>query len=359
MSTLEKPSIKFQPPDWVTNSFALSANSQRQRDASEQIRQETRSLRLAAALRTKWDEFNNTTRLADRIDAIKDLKDILELAHSQLDAEISMVNLGKEAVEEQMRNIIIPKECVTECLTLRDRRRRIDNVEDAPELQLKKEKEIIDKCNKRLQQKVDEAFEQMILLKEARQQVLRDLQDKNTAMDIDVEQYKLGPTSPGVSYKPNPTRIPKGTTTPQQWEEFTRYNWQRAQAEIRSGQRLREAIYNTLCQVSNDLEAQAQATEFALRQRKHDYEQALDELKWQKQQIQDEIAEMENDLDQLEKAIHGLIPMAKLAQTRLERRTYRPGVELCRDSAQYGLTDEVRQIEVTKEALLEKQRQAR
>ncbi|KAH8873231.1 Tektin-2 [Schistosoma japonicum] len=359
MSTLNKPSIKYQPPDWFTNSFALSANSQRQREASEQIRQETRSLRLAAALRTKWDEFNNTTRLADRVDAIRDLKDILELAQLQLDTEVSMVNLGKEAVEEQMKNIIVHKDCITECLTLRDRRKKIDNVHDAPEVQLKKEKELIDKTNRKLQQKVDEAFEQIILLKEAKQQVLLDLQDKHTAMEIDIQQYKLRPTCPGVSFKPNPTRIPKTTTTPQQWEEFTRYNWQRAQAEIYSGQRLREAIYQTICQVSNDLEAQTQATEFALRQRKHDFEQALDELNWQKKQIEDEMAEMENDLDQLEKAIHSLIPMGKLAQTRLERRTYRPGVELCRDSAQYGLTDEVKQIEVTNEALLEKQRQAR
>ncbi|CAH8593308.1 unnamed protein product [Heterobilharzia americana] len=74
---------------------------------------------------------------------------------------------------------------------------------------------------------------------------------------------------------------------------------------------------------------------------------------------EDEMAEMENDLDKLEKTIRGMIPAGKLAQTRLERRTYRPGVELCRDAVQYGLTDEVKQIEVTIEALLEKQRQAR
>ncbi|KAF6771967.1 hypothetical protein AHF37_09165 [Paragonimus kellicotti] len=76
-------------------------------------------------------------------------------------------------------------------------------------------------------------------------------------------------------------------------------------------------------------------------------------------QIEDEIAELENDLEQLEMAIRGMIPAGKLAQTRLERRTYRPGMELCRDSAQYGLTDEVNQIDVTKAALLEKQRQCR
>lgn len=75
------------------------------------------------------------------------------------------------------------------------------------------------------------------------------------------------------------------TTTPQQWEDFSRYNWQRAQAEIGSGQRLREAIFFTLSDVANNLEAQAQATELALRRRKHELEQALDELLWQKKQV--------------------------------------------------------------------------
>ncbi|TGZ74236.1 hypothetical protein CRM22_001047, partial [Opisthorchis felineus] len=74
------------------------------------------------------------------------------------------------------------------------------------------------------------------------------------------------------------------TVTPQQWEEFSRYNWLRAQAEVGAGQRLREAIFHTLSKVANDLEAQAQATELALRNRRHELEQALDELKWQKKQ---------------------------------------------------------------------------
>lgn len=49
----------------------------------------------------------------------------------------------------------------------------------------------------------------------------------------------------------------------------------------------------------------------------------------------------------------------KLAQTRLENRTYRPNVELCRDAPQYGLTDEVKQLEATKRALEEKLKQAK
>ncbi|CAH8586798.1 unnamed protein product [Dicrocoelium dendriticum] len=210
MATTGKNALKYQPTDWFINSFAISANSQRQRDASHQVRQETRAMRLAAGLRTKWDEFNNTTRLADRIDAIRDVKDILELVKSQVDDELKMVQLGKDALEEEMKNLQIPRDCVTESLTLRDKRRATDFVEDSAEVELRKERELIDKSTRRLQQKIDEAFEQMLLLKEARNQLLIDLQDKNEALDIDISQYKLRPDCPGVSFKPNATRIPAG-----------------------------------------------------------------------------------------------------------------------------------------------------
>lgn len=46
MATLSvKPSQRFRLPDWHTNSYLLSTNAERQRDASHQIRQEARVLR--------------------------------------------------------------------------------------------------------------------------------------------------------------------------------------------------------------------------------------------------------------------------------------------------------------------------
>ena len=67
---------------------------------------------------------------------------------------------------------------------------------------------------------------------------------------------------------------------------------------------------------------------------------------------------MEEDIRNLEQKIRDKINPSKLAQTRLENRTYRPNVELCRDEPQYGLTVEVKQLEATKAALEEKLRQA-
>jgi tektin-2 len=75
-------------------------------------------------------------------------------------------------------------------------------------------------------------------------------------------------------------------------------------------------------------------------------------------QTEEEIAEMEEDIRRLNDAIRAKINPMKLAQTRLENRTYRPNTELCRDSPQYGLTDEVKQLEATKRALEEKLRQS-
>lgn len=75
------------------------------------------------------------------------------------------------------------------------------------------------------------------------------------------------------------------STTPQQWEDFSRYNKDRADAEMQASNRLREAIHHTLHQTANDLEAQKVATEYAFRKRIHEFERAKDELEWQKKNV--------------------------------------------------------------------------
>lgn len=75
------------------------------------------------------------------------------------------------------------------------------------------------------------------------------------------------------------------STTPQQWEDFSRYNKERAEAEMRSSTRLREAIHHTIQECDNDLEAQKLATEYAFRKRIHETERAKKELEWQKANV--------------------------------------------------------------------------
>ncbi|KAL3869713.1 hypothetical protein ACJMK2_042364 [Sinanodonta woodiana] len=359
MATEVKPTTRFQPPDWFTSNYTISTNAERQREASHQVRQEGRFLRNETDSQTKWDQHSNNVRLADRVDAIRKWKEILEKTLADIDKEISDLSEAKELTEQALEAKNLPTDVALECLTTREGRHSIDLVQDEPENQLHKEVEVIEGIKKQLQQKISESFEQLCLLQEARQQLQADLQDKNIALGIDIDQYNLTDRSSNISYKPDSLRVPKGSTTPMQWEDFSRYNKERAEAEMKASTRLREAIHHTLQQTENDLEAQRLATEYAFRKRIHEFERAKDELEWQKKNTEEEIAEMENDIRGIEEAIRAKINPTKLAQTRLENRTYRPNVELCRDAPQYGLTDEVKQLEATKRALEEKLRQAK
>lgn len=115
MATLSvKPSQRFQLQDWHTNSYLLSTNAERQRDASHQIRQEARVLRnetnnqvesgssggqrdspcpntlfiWLCLFQTIWDEHDNRTRLAERVDTVNRWKEMLDKCLTDLDAEI-------------------------------------------------------------------------------------------------------------------------------------------------------------------------------------------------------------------------------------------------------------------------------
>ena len=68
----------------------------------------------------------------------------------------------------------------------------------------------------------------------------------------------------------------------------------------------------------------------------------------------EEIAAMEQNIEMLKRAIADKEAPMKVSQTRLENRTFRPNVELCRDRVQYRLIEEVFEISTNIERLREK-----
>ncbi|XP_064897568.1 tektin-2 [Columba livia] len=355
MATLSvKPGQRFTLPDWHTNADFLSADAERQRSTSHQVRQEGRALRNETNNQAKWDEHDNRTRLAERISSVNRWKETLDKCLTDIDAEIEALAKVKEAAERALQAKNLSLDVAIECLTLRESRRAIDVVRDHVEEELHKEVKLIEKAKRELQERVDEAFEQLCLLQEARQQLSFDHRCKMEALEIDRVCLSLSVDSPNISYKVNPTRVPDGTTGLDGWEQNSQGNKENAEAEMKASTKLREETALTIAQTNNALEAQRVATEFAFRKRIRDLERAYDELKWQEQNTLEEIAEMEEDIRRLEEDLRRKMQDLKVAHTRLETRTYRPSMELCRDQVQYGLTDEVHQLEATIRALKEK-----
>ncbi len=72
----------------------------------------------------------------------------------------------------------------------------------------------------------------------------------------------------------------------------------------------------------------------------------------------DEISRQENNIVELKKAIRAKEAPMKVAQTRLHDRSYRPGIELCRDPAHSQLVNEVLEISQSVDALIKQLKDA-
>lgn len=166
--------------------------------------------RLGAGAQTIWNERDNRTRLAERVDTVNRWKETLDKCLTDLDAEIDALSQMKESAEQNLQAKNLPLDVAVECLTLRDSRRDVDVVRDGVEDELHKELEVIDATRKALQQKISQAFEKLCLLQEVRQQLNSDHRGKMEALDIDRGCLSLNIKSPNISLKINPTRIPDG-----------------------------------------------------------------------------------------------------------------------------------------------------
>ena len=138
MATELRPNTRYQLPDWFTNNYSISTNSERQQDASTECRQEGRHLRNETYAQSKWDQYSNNIRLADRIDQIRKWKEILERTLEGLDKEIEDLSEAKNTTEQQLEDMNLSTDVNVENLTIREGRQGTDIVDDEPDKELKK-----------------------------------------------------------------------------------------------------------------------------------------------------------------------------------------------------------------------------
>ncbi|XP_061520920.1 tektin-2 [Phycodurus eques] len=350
----DKPIVHYGVPEWCSNNEQLSATAELERHLSNAIRQESRSLRKDTDCKTNWDESDTSRMLRDRVWEVSRCKDLLVTCAQKVDDEIEALTLSKTRTEETLAATAVPHEVSTESLTLREGRQGFELVNDPVEKELKQEVHVIERVQQGLQNHIDRAFAQLVILQKIRQQLTADIQNKMETLDIDNTCLALTITSSQISLKPDPTRIPAGSCTPYEWIKFTQLNLARAREAMQMSEQMREDMSLTRVNLQNELKTQQRATEFTLRKRNHQEQQACRELEWQLKNTEDEIADMEDDISKLDADLRAKTAPMKLAHTRLENRTCRPGMDLCRDEAQRCLVDEVNQLQATIAILKEK-----
>lgn len=132
----KKPSVKFNPADWHTNKHAISADAEKTRTVSFQVRQEGRFLKNETDNQTWWDEHDNNRRLADRLDEIEEWRQILRYAIRDIDKEIDAIHVSKGVCENMLNDMRVPLDVNIENHVTREGRLGVDLVRDEPEAEL-------------------------------------------------------------------------------------------------------------------------------------------------------------------------------------------------------------------------------
>ncbi|ESO09747.1 hypothetical protein HELRODRAFT_92149 [Helobdella robusta] len=356
MSQKEAP--RYSVNDWFTRSYTNWTNSERTRLTGRDVLESSIYLRNETNNRTKWDQTDSNSRLVDRVERLRTVKDVIQQKTEMINGEIDQLNESKELTERMQAWFYQVLQINLDNLVWREGRREIDLVVDEVEDELHKERMILDSIKTILQNKISELFEQLGIMKETRHKLSGYLQRKNLTLDIDINQYNLTETSPDISLKPDPTRVAENTWNIQQWEEVFCMLRELATATVHQSANMRNTVHNVRHAAANDVYSQNLLVLFALRKRIHDLNLAIKESQFQKKTLEEELANLEAETRCLDVTIARSVQSLKLAHTRLENRLYRTEEDLCRDDVQYGLDDEVNQLETTLASLKDKKCQA-
>ena len=81
--------------------------------------------------------------------------------------------------------------------------------------------------------------------------------------------------------------MPTGSVQPQAWHDHSADNKAQAESDMAKSQRLRENIFHSIEQTTNDLKVQTDATNFEFRKRMYEMKRAKEELEYQIRKVRD------------------------------------------------------------------------
>ncbi|XP_066222344.1 tektin-1 isoform X1 [Saccopteryx leptura] len=344
MAKLLQPPPKFLPSEWHIANKNQYHRAEAQRSRSECLVAESQRLVDEIEKSTRKSQSDVNKKLEQRLEEVRFWKKELDDKLEQLVYLTEDLLTYQTRLERALESLKEPLHITQRCLEYREKRVGIDLVHDEVEQELLKEAEIIRGVMALLTRSLEETTEQIRLNRSAKYNLEKDLKDKFVALTIDDTCFSLNNNSPNIRYSENVVRVEPNSVSLEDWLDFSNTNVARADKQRNNSLTLKTLVDRVLAQTANDLRKQCDVVDTAFRNGLKETKDARDKLAVHLAKVMEEIASQEKNITVLEKAILDQEGPAKLAHTRLETRTHRPNVELCRDVAQYRLIKEVDEI---------------
>uniref|UniRef100_UPI00398EBFBA tektin-3 n=1 Tax=Pristiophorus japonicus TaxID=55135 RepID=UPI00398EBFBA len=349
---------RYSPQDWHESNQINYRESESSRHSAERLRIDTARLIQNKDNITKKTQYETNKNLGERVNDIIFWKS--ELAHEtgQMIGETNSLIEVKKRLERALAETEGPFQVAQECLYHREKRMGIDLVHDDVEKHLLKEVECIKSCRDRMRRHLDRAIAQLVSNRGAQHELERDSNDKNTAYRIDGKCHQLRNTSDGIGYYRGVDRMDATISVPESWAKYTDNNILRSQSERVASAKLRDDIENLLNSTSSEMWSQFNTLNVSLTNRISETADAKNKLQTHLAKTLQVIFQTELTIESIKRAIKDKEAPLKVAQTRLDERTRRPNVELCRDSVQIHLVNEVHELDTTIQTLQQRLKDA-
>ncbi|XP_043211043.1 tektin-3-like [Amphibalanus amphitrite] len=338
------PLSQYTVADWHQTNHDNLTTCDRQRAAGAQARCAAQRAIRDADRAAAQAQRESTQRLAERAGAVGRWRH--EVLH-----ELELNSQETERLEEARRRaeclhneLAAPLRLAEDNRRARQLRTGPDLVHDPVEAGLEREAGVLVAMRERLCRTLDHVSGSLQELRETRRQLERDASDKFAALHLDRNAHGLGNASPGTALYPGIERWDRTQSNPDSWEEHTRRLVQQSQTARANSAAVRAEVESvTHGAVSEHWQAWT-STNQALAARAQQTQEARNRIQQELSRLTQEIAEQERHRAALRRALAAQTPHLRVAHTRLERRTHRPGLELCRDPAMDRLQGEVREI---------------
>ncbi|XP_062815310.1 tektin-1 [Anolis carolinensis] len=344
MAKLVEAPPRFLPPEWRLSHKAQCSGAEAQRSQSERNVAETRRLLDEVEHATHKAQGDSSKRIEQRLEEIGFWRAQLREKLAQLAHETEALTDAEARLRKGTDGVREPLLIAQQCLLNRERRVGPDLVRDEAEKELQKEAEVLQGAATLMERTREQVLEQIRLNRSARYTVEKDLSDKEAALNIDTFCANLNNNTPDIRYARNVVKVEENSVSPEEWVDFSDANAAKADRQRNNSQALRALVDRILAQVAADERRQKAAADNALRDRVRETKEAKRALEEHLDKVMEQIGSQEKNIAGLRKAIADQEAPAKVAQTRLEARTHRPNVELCRDTAHLRLMREVNEI---------------
>lgn len=325
-------SAKFTLAEWRMSNEQRCRNTEDQQQLADRVLGESERIRDETAERAMIMKATSDRRIEERIGDIEFNKKELQIQRKEICLELEALGVYKTRLQDCLASLQTNAlNICRKCLMLRDGRIGIDLVVDEVEHALQQEITTILGGQSLLKRALEQLNEQMRRLRSTRYLLDRDLQYKQAAIDLDKGSLSLKPTDLCLSVYEGYTNLDPANISADEYNAYSAKNIQSAAREVTSARPIRVFIDTLLKQVIDDLW-------MAYNKCNHEFKERIEDTKRTKAKLEDmhrettqKIADMQNNILELQKALSAKEGNVGLAHTRLGRRAQRVGAELVKD----------------------------